>query len=360
MTGSADTAPDEGHRPRAVVAVPARLRQAFFAPEVWRRLARAAEPAVLEAHDDRAALARALAAGGGARVLVTAWGAALVDGALLAAAPRLELIAHTGGAISPYITREVFDRGVLVTQAGAAMAPPVAEVSLTFTLNLLHRVHRFDHALRTGADWAAATAMPPQHEIRGCPVGVIGASRTGRAYIPLARALGAEVTVFDPCLGEEEAGRLGVRTAPLDELLRTSRIVAVHAPALPETRHLLGARELALMPDGAGLVNTARSWLVDESALLAEVRTGRIDAALDVFDQEPLPVDHPFRSLGNVLLTPHRAAATAEGHRALGESTVAEVERFLGGTPLLHAVGPAALARVEQPTARAMPSRIPE
>jgi phosphoglycerate dehydrogenase-like enzyme len=227
------------------------------------------------------------------------------------------------------------------------MAPPVAEVALAFTLALLHRVHRFDHALHAGLPWDEASAAPARHGIAGCPVGVVGASRTGRAYIALARALGAEVSVYDPYLPPDEARDLGVRVTDLDVLLAASRVVAVHAPALPETRHLLGARELALMPDGAGLVNTARSWLVDEAALLAELRTGRLDAALDVFDAEPLPPDHPFRTLPNTLLTPHQAAATVEGREALGASTVAEIARFTGGEPLLHAVGREALERVE-------------
>ncbi|MEU9338505.1 hydroxyacid dehydrogenase [Streptomyces sp. NPDC048290] len=330
---------------RIVVAVPDRLRAEFFTADAWRRLGALGALTVVEAHGDRVAVAAAL--GAGARVLVTAWGAPRLDAGLLAAAPDLGLVAHTGGAVSPFVTPEVFARGVRVTQAGAAMAAPVAEVALTFTLALLHRVHRFDHALRSGADWATASTAPPRHEIRDCPVGVVGASRTGRAYMSLVQALGARVSVYDPYLTAPEAERLGVVVAPLDEVLRTSRIVAVHAPALPETRHLLGARELALLPDGAGLVNTARSWLVDESALLAEVRTGRLDAALDVFDQEPLPVDHPLRALPNVLLTPHQAAATVQGRQALGASTVAEVDRFLTGRPLRHAVGPESLARVE-------------
>ncbi|MEV7285045.1 hydroxyacid dehydrogenase [Streptomyces sp. NPDC093252] len=338
MTGSADP-------PGIVVAVPEGLRAEFFTAAAWEQLGALAPLTVVDAHRDRAAVAAAL--GGGARVLVTAWGAPRLDAGLLAAAPGLGLVAHTGGAVSPFVTPEVFARGIRVTQAGGAMAAPVAEVALTFTLSLLHRTHRFDHALRSGADWAAAEVAPPRHEIRGCPVGVIGASRTGRAYLALVQALGARVSVFDPYLTDAEAARLGVTAAPLDEVLRTSRIVAVHAPALPATRHLLGARELALLPDGAGLVNTARSWLVDETALLAELRTGRLDAALDVYDHEPLPVGHPLRSLPNVLLTPHRAAATVEGRRALGTSTAAEVDRFLTGRPLLHAVGPESLTRVE-------------
>ncbi|MFD6152279.1 hydroxyacid dehydrogenase [Streptomyces sp. NPDC060243] len=344
MTGSAD--PAAGARPRAVVAVPPALRRQFFTAAAWDRLRALAEPTLLDAHSDRTELARALRTAR-PHVLVTSWGTPALDAELLLDAPELGLLAHTGGAVSPYVGPEVFARGVKVTQAGGAMARPVAEVALTFTLNLLHRVHRFDHALRSGVAWEAASRAPERHEILGCPIGVVGASRTGRAYIALVRALGAEVTVHDPYLDAADAERLGVRRAPLDEVLRTSRVLALHAPAVPETRHLLGARELALLPDGAGLVNTARSWLVDEAALLAEVGTGRLDAALDVYDAEPLPVDHPLRALPNVLLTPHQAAATVEGRHALGASTVAEIARYLAGRPLRHAVGPEALVRVE-------------
>ncbi|MEU6440589.1 hydroxyacid dehydrogenase [Streptomyces sp. NPDC047046] len=344
MTGSAE--PAAGGRPRVVVAVPPALRARLFTAAAWDRLSALAEPTLVDAHGDRTELARVLRTAR-PHVLVTSWGTPKVDDELLALAPELGLLAHTGGAVSPYAGPEVFARGVKVTQAGGAMARPVAEVALTFTLNLLHRVHRFDHALRSGTPWEEASRAPERHEILGCPIGVVGASRTGRAYIALVRALGAEVTAHDPYLGAEDAERLGVRRAPLDEVLRTSRVLALHAPAVPETRHLLGARELALLPDGAGLVNTARSWLVDEAALLAEVRGGRLDAALDVYDAEPLPVDHPLRALPNVLLTPHQAAATVEGRHALGTSTVAEIARYLAGEPLRHAVGPEALVRVE-------------
>ncbi|WP_367437096.1 hydroxyacid dehydrogenase [Streptomyces celluloflavus] len=330
-------------RPRVVVSVPPRLRTAFFAPEVWAALESAAELTVLDAHTDAAALAAALP---GARALITSWGTPRLTGALLAAGDRLALVAHTGSAVAPYVAPEVFARNIRVTQAGDAMARPVAEVALAFTLALLHRVHRFDHALRSGADWESASTAPPRHEIHGSEIGVIGASRTGRAYIELVRALGARVSVSDPFLDAEEAARLGVRRVSLGRLLRGSRVVAVHAPATAATRRLLDARRLASMPDGAGLVNTARSWLVDEEALLAEVRGGRLDAAIDVFDTEPLPVDHPFRTLPNVLLTPHQAAGTAEGRLRLGASAVDEVRRLLDGREPAHPVGPEALARV--------------
>ncbi|HEY9329567.1 MAG TPA: hydroxyacid dehydrogenase [Streptomyces sp.] len=336
--------PEPADRPsRVVVAVPPGLRAQFFTAEVWQELERAAELTVIDDHSDRAAVAAALP---GARALITSWRAPKVDSELLAHADRLELVAHTGSAVAPYVTEDVFRRSILVTQAGDEMARPVAEVALAFTLSLLHRIQRFDHALRGGLEWAAASEAPPRHEIHGSDIGVIGASRTGRAYIRLVRAMGARVSVSDPFLSDADARELGVASVPLETLLSRSRIVAVHAPVTEATHHLLGAAQLALMPDGAGLVNTARSWLVDEDALLAELTTGRLDAAIDVFDAEPLPAGHPFRALPNVLLTPHQAAGSVECRQRLGTSAVNEVLRLLAGRPPVHAVTADALTRL--------------
>lgn len=278
-----------------------------------------------------------------ARVVITSWGAPPFAAALLDALPALELVAHTGASIKAFATDALYDRGIQVTQAGDAMARPVAEVSLAFTLALLHRLPALHNGLRAGG-WYDAETAGVQHEILGAPIAVIGASRTGRAYLPLVRALGAEPLLVDPTLDAAEAAELGAELVPLDEALRRARIVAVHAPTLPETHHLIGARELALMPDGAGLVNTARSWLVDEAALIAEVRSGRLSAAIDVFDEEPFAADSPFRTLPGFLVTPHRAAGTQEGRLRQGRIVADEVTAFLQGRPLAHTVDRARLA----------------
>ncbi|WP_343441964.1 hydroxyacid dehydrogenase [Micromonospora schwarzwaldensis] len=338
------TAPHRAHRPVTVVSVSAPLRAQFFPGRIGERLATITDATLVDAHAALTAadLAPVLAR---AEVLVTSWGMPRLDAALLDRAPALRLVAHTGASVKPFVTPEMFARGIEVTQAGQGMARSVAEVALAFTLALLHRTHRFDHALRTDTSWERAEQAPPRHEILGCPIGVIGASRTGRAYLELVRVLGADVSVHDPTLTAADAARLGARLVGLDDLLTGSRVVALHAPTLPETRHLLGARELALMPDGAGLVNTARSWLVDEAALVAELTAGRLDAALDVFDDEPLPTGHPLRTLPNVLLTPHQAAGTVQGRRRQGEIVVDEIARHLAGQPLTHAVTPDLLTR---------------
>lgn len=316
MTGCPDT----------LVCVPSAVRAAVFPSGVG-------DARLL---DDPAGLADALP---GTEILVTGWGLPALGAELLDRAPNLRLVAHLGASVKFLVTEELFARGVRVTQAGQAMARPVAEVALAFTLSLLHQLPRFDHALHAGARWATAEQAPARHEILDCPIGVVGASRTGRAYLDLVRALGARVSISDPHCTDEPV-------LPLEDLLTSSRIVALHAPVLPETHHLLGARELALLPDGAGVVNTARSWLVDERALLAELRTGRLDAALDVFDDEPLPPDHEFRRLPNVLLTPHQAAGTVEGRARQGRIVLAEIDRYRAGQPLRHEVTPDQLPRI--------------
>jgi len=325
-----------------LVATPAFRGMVFSAGSI-ARVEALGELVVLDDPADAGALIASLP---GTDVLVTSWGATPLTGEVLDHADRLRLVAHSASSVKHFVTDEVFRRGVRITQAGQAMARPVAEVSLAFTLTMLHRIHRFDHALRRGAPWRDALDSPPQHGITGSRIGVVGASRTGLEYIAMIVALGADVVVYDPFLTEERARELGVRRIALDDLLRTSRVVALHAPTLPETREMIGARELALMPDGASLVNTARSWLVDSGALLAELRTGRIDAAIDVFDEEPLPVDSPFRGLPNVLLTPHRAAGTVECYLEMGSIVADELERYAAGSQLQYELTETALARM--------------
>nr|WP_328818278.1 NAD(P)-dependent oxidoreductase [Nonomuraea cypriaca] len=133
---------------------------------------------------------------------------------------------------------------------------------------------------------------------------------------------------------------------PLDELCRRAELVTVHAPELPETRGLLGERRLALLRDGAVVVNTARGALIDTDALVRHCATGRIGAVLDVTDPEPLPPGHPLLRLPNVLVTPHISGARGRELRRLGEFAVAEVERLSRGRPLRGPVHPADLHRI--------------
>jgi len=276
-------------------------------------------------------------------VLLTSWGIVPLTEEVLASADRLRLVAHAAGSVKGWATEAVFQRGIAVAHAAHRIADSVAEFSLMAALLGLRQAAELDRRLRAGEAWPTETSQPT-HEIRGCPVGLLGAGYVGQRAATLFQAVGAEVWAYDPYLPQERAQELGVRLATLDDVLRRCRVISIHLPVTDETHHLLGARELALVQDGAVLVNTARAWVVDGEALLAELSTGRFWAALDVFDAEPLPLDHPLRAMDNVLLTPHVAGRTVESYAALMGEMVEEVARYLRGGLLRHQVTQAMLA----------------
>ena len=159
--------------------------------------------------------------------------------------------------------------------------------------------------------------------------------------------MGSEMCIRDsPYLDDEGATTLGVSRMELDDLFGWADVVSVHAPQLPETRHLVDGRRLARMRDGAWLVNTARGSIVDTDALTRECVSGRLCAFIDTPEPEPLPPESPLYDLPNVVLTPHIAGSLGPEATRLGDVAVAEVRRFLAGEPLLHEVRAADLERI--------------
>ncbi|WP_031524446.1 hydroxyacid dehydrogenase [Streptomyces sp. NRRL F-5123] len=279
-----------------------------------------------------------------AEILFTGWGAPEIDTALLARTPRLAAVIHAAGTVKHHVRPEVWARGVAVSSAADANAGPVIEFTMATVVLAARRALGYAAGYHHG--------LQPAHAERrgadGAVVGVIGASRIGRGVIARLRAAdaGFQVLLADPYVTPEDARALGVRLVDLDELCAASDIVTVHAPDLPETRHLLDARRLRMLRDGAAVINTARGRLLDTEALARECETGRIEAYLDVTDPEPLPVGHVLHRLRNVLLTPHIAGCQGSEVARLGAYAVEEVERFVSGLPLLGAVAAEDLARI--------------
>jgi phosphoglycerate dehydrogenase-like enzyme len=161
--------------------------------------------------------------------------------------------------------------------------------------------------------------------------------------IELLRPFDLNVLVHDPYLSGSDAATLGVINLPLDEVIRQTDVLSLHAPALDSTRHMIDARRLAMLRDGGTLINTARGSLIDQEALTRELVSGRISAVIDVTDPEVLPSTSLLYDLPNVFLTPHIAGAVGRERERLGEMAVSEVERFLKGEPLVHQVAAATL-----------------
>ncbi|MGI5339331.1 hydroxyacid dehydrogenase [Streptomyces sp. CA-181903] len=304
------------------VAMGERQEAAVLPPELLTRLTRWATPVGSLAEAD---------------VVVTGWGTSLVlDEATLATAPGLRALVHTGGSVRRIVTPAVWERGLTVSSAADTNAGPVAEFAYAQITLAAKKALGAAAGYRAGR-WPTFGA---REGADGRTVGVVGASRIGRRVLSRLRGseAGYRVLLYDPYVSAEDAKRLGVELTDIHTLCATSSIVTLHAPELPETRRLLNAEHLALLPDGATVVNTARGALIDTDALVRECASGRLDAFLDVTDPEPLPAGHPLFSLPNVFLTPHIAGCQGDEVRRLGTFAVEEVGRLARGEPLVGVV----------------------
>ena len=254
---------------------------------------------------------------------------------LIDAARRLELVHHQGVGWQDTTDHEVIRaRGIPLALTPEGTTTGVAEHTVLLILSVLKRLPYADSELRQGRFHINAL-RPVSRELHGLTVGYVGMGRIARAVVDRLRAFGTRSLYHDPDVAEAgDAHRVG-----LDELLAVSEIVSLHLPLTPQTRHIIGAKELAAMKRGAYLVNTARGALVDEAALVSALQSGHLGgAALDVFEQEPMPAAHPLARLPNVVLTPHIAAGTRDALAAKMRALFANVERFYRGEPLAHRV----------------------
>lgn len=280
-------------------------------------------------------------------VLITSWGCPRIDASAIDRLPRLRLIAHLAGSVKGFIDDAVWRRGILVTNAVSANAVPVAEYTLAAILFANKRVFQLNRFYLTHRENRA----PWSNEAPGVgnyrkTVGIVGASHVGRLVIDHLARFDMRVLLYDPYVTPLAARALGASKVGLSELLSQADTVSLHAPLLSDTRGMIGARELALMPDGSTLVNTARGALVDHVALEAELCSGRLYAVLDTTDPEVLPAQSPLYDLPNVFLTPHIAGSLGNEAQRLTDCIVEEVERFSRGAALKHQVRRDQLARL--------------
>ncbi|GAB2644238.1 hydroxyacid dehydrogenase [Kribbella swartbergensis] len=249
------------------------------------------------------------------------------------------MVAHAAGSVKNLVDPAVLEQGVAVFSAGPRIAWSVGEYCLAAMLTLARRLPRFDPAIRQGG-WKQSAFRG--HELAGAKVGVVGASSTARALITLLKPFGCDLAVYDPYLPRERTDQLGVRTTTLNDALQ-SPFVSIHVPNVPETKGMITRELIEQLPDGAVFVNSSRGPAIDQQALLDHVLDGRVYAALDVYDSEPPTFDSTILQAPNLLLSPHIAGDTEEGHRTLAGYVLADVLRFLeDGTRGPSFVDPAA------------------
>lgn len=327
---------------RAVaVLIPARWRERVLSPQAVAQLQAEADVRLPAGPDPRAEELPALLEG--AVACMTGWGTPQLTEELLAGLPELQLVAHTAGSVRFLLPTDILERGVRVSHAAAVMAGAVAEHVIAQALLGLQRQHELDARMRRG-EWESIRESVPRRLLGAQLVGIWGAGRVGRQAIRLFRAFGCQVLVADPYLEPAAAEKLEAELVSLKELFLRADVVSLHAPLLPETKAMIGPGILASLRDGALLINAGRGALLDEAALLRELSSRRICAALDVFVDEPLPPDSPLRRLPNVVLSPHMAGHSEETHLGQGQAMVDEIGRFLGGEALRYEVSRELLA----------------
>lgn len=248
----------------------------------------------------------------------------------LALAPALKLISQTGKTSAhldlPALTR----RGVAVSATPGDTGTSTIELTIGLMLAVIRKIPQVDHRMRQ-EQWPAV----PGRILEGKTVGVIGFGRIGREVGRIARAFNTRVLATARTLTDERAHEAGAEKASLEVLLHESDIVTIHVPLRPETRGLIGEREFSLMKPGTILINTARGPIVSEAALIRALESKRLGGVgLDVFDEEPLPLDHPLRRFENAVLLSHRGYAVTEILRERYEAAMDNIIKYFDGEPV--------------------------
>ena len=262
-------------------------------------------------------------------------GGTKVTAALIAAAPRLQVVARAGTGVDNVDLDAASARGILVLNAPGANSISVAEHACALILASARSITRADADMKAGR-WSKRSLQGA--ELRGKTLGVVGMGRIGREVARRARAFEMTVVAHDPFIAEQVAADLGIDLLPLETLVAQSDFITFHLPSTDATRGMVNRELLACCKPGARIINTARGDLVDEEALAEAIETGRIGgAALDVFREEP-PPDTKLTGRPEVVATPHIGAATAEAQELVGVEAATSVREYLRAGVVRNAV----------------------
>ena len=261
-------------------------------------------------------------------ILVTGWKTPRIDEDVLRAANRLKIHAHTGGTVATMICKEEYDRGIIVLSGNDVFAQSVAEGCLAYTLMALRKLYDEVSSMKNGG-WRRVPG-------NNCGmiqkrIGIIGYGAIAKYYIRLLKWFQPEILVVSKYITEEEAAELGVKIASAKEAFETCDIISLHAALNAENRGSVTADLLSRIKPGALFVNTARAGIVDEEAMMRELRTGRFQAVLDVYHKEPLPPDSELRTMENILLFPHMAGPTFDMREKVTLKLAEDIKAILEG-----------------------------
>jgi phosphoglycerate dehydrogenase-like enzyme len=246
------------------------------------------------------------------------------------ALPNLKLLITTGARNASIDTEAAKARGVTVCGTGS-FGSPTSGIAIGLMLELTRHIGYENARLHAGATWQ--TTIGP--DLEGMTLGVLGLGKLGTRTANIAKAFGMKVIAWSQNLTPEKCAEAGVGYVSKEDLFRQADFITIHVVLSPRSRGLVGAKELGVMKPSAFIINTSRGPIIDEAALLAALREKKIaGAGLDVFDIEPLPVDHPLRKMDNVVLTPHLGYVSEQNYKHYFAGVVEDIRGFLDGKPV--------------------------
>ncbi len=271
----------------------------------------------------------------GVEVLFSGWGTPAVDNDVLRHADCLKIHAHTGGSVASYVSKEEYDRGVIVLSGNDIFAKSVAEGCLCYTLMSLRRNDEFLTSMRNGG-WRLENGW--NHGLIGKKIGIVGFGAISRYYMQLLSWFEPELYIASRYITEEEASSFGARRASLDKIFSECDVISLHAAWNKDTEGMIGEALLKKIKPGALFVNTARGQLVEKEALYRELATGRFRAVIDVYHDEPLPKEDELRKMPGVMLFPHTAGPTFDMREQVTLRLIQDVENIYAGKPYRDAI----------------------
>lgn len=332
-------------RPQLIVCAGQDLFASFFSLSQQRRLSHRFRWSREGARTLTAAFRRTLKT---ADALITTWDSPCFSEELLSFAPKLRIIAHCGGEVKSRFALPLFDH-ITITTAPVPMARATAEMGAALLLYSARNLDLYRDELRKRSNriYEDLHLHGSTESLIGREVAMIGFGRIGRALVDLMRGFQLRWLVYDPYVPKSLARRYPVRFSNLPALMRRAHLLVLTAALTDRTRGLLGRNRLAELPNGAVVINIARGGLLDLEALTKEVRRGRLRCALDVTDPlEPLPIDHPLRTMPGAIITPHVAASNRHVRHDIAEVVMDNLENFFNGNKIKNRVTAAMLERM--------------
>ncbi|MBR5236493.1 MAG: hydroxyacid dehydrogenase [Clostridia bacterium] len=261
-------------------------------------------------------------------VAVASWGTLRFDEEVLSKANRLKIIAYAAGSVASLVSDAIYEKGILLLSGNTVFAESVAECTLCYIMCSLRNLRHFfmtpERPWRTGDEDAEKGIMDRT-------IGIVGYGMISKYFLKMLEPFHVKKKIYSGHITEEEAAKYGATVATLDEIFETCDIISLHSGLNEKTYHMIQEKHLKKMQDGALLVNTARGAIVDEEALIRELQTGRIYAALDVFETEPLPADSPLLTMENVICLPHIGGPTVDRGEYVTLKLIDEIKKWQNG-----------------------------